>query len=148
MQHTGMVHALRETQRVLRHDGLLIDLRPLADGWPIEIASSAEEREVGRATDLAQALADDAAANAAMADAEGSGQWVRELQEEFSLFYYWDTPSEMQEYLDTEWDDVIAVEEAVWQQLRTAWASANSDARPRVRMKMLITRYRRARTNP
>ncbi|HEY5268876.1 MAG TPA: hypothetical protein VII97_00945 [Anaerolineales bacterium] len=32
-----MVHALEEIQRVLAPGGTLLDLRPLADCWPVEI---------------------------------------------------------------------------------------------------------------
>ncbi len=142
-----MVHALSEAQRVLGIGGMLVDLRPLSDRWPIELASPSEQRVVGRAADLATPLSDDAAANAAMAEAAGSSQWVQELQEEFSIFYYWDTPREMKDYIADEWSDVIMVDEAVWRDLKSAWATANPDAHVRLRMKMLITRYRKAGTD-
>ena len=148
MQHTGMVHALSEAQRVLRRGALLVDLRPLLDRWPIEVASPAGRREAGHATDLPEPLADDAAANAAMAEAGASGQWNRELQEAFPLIYYWDTPDEMREYVTEEWSDVIGVDEAVWRALRSAWATAEAQARVCLRMKMLITRYRRLLADP
>ncbi len=138
-----MVHALREAQRVLASHGVLIDLRPLLDRWPVELASSAEQQVVGRATDLAGPLSDDAAANAAMARASELGQWVRELQDEFPLFYYWDTPGEMKDYITDEWSDVITVDDTVWRELKSAWATADPDTRVRLRMKMLITRYGR-----
>jgi len=137
-----MVHALKEAQRVLTPGGLLVDLRPLLDRWPVEVASSAEQHEVGRCTDLVEPLADDAAANAAMADAIESGQWGRDLQETFPLFYYWDTPDEMREYVDEDWSDVITIEEPLWHALRSAWATADPETRVRLRMKMQITRYR------
>ena len=41
-----MVHALAEIRRVLVSDGVLIDLRPLADQWPVEVASLREVQEV------------------------------------------------------------------------------------------------------
>ncbi len=142
-----MVHALREVRRVLASGGVLVDLRPLLNRWPVELASSTAQHLLGRATDLAAPLSDDAAANAAMAEASESGQWVRELQEEFPLFYYWDTPGEMKDYIADEWSDVITVDEAVWRDLKSAWATANPDAHVRLRMKMLITRYRKAGTD-
>jgi hypothetical protein len=138
-----MVHALHEMERILAPRGLLLDLRPLLDRWPLEVAWSNGFREAGRATDLAEPLADDMAADAAFAEHAPSVRLVREQRDEFPLFYYWDTPKEMQGYIADEWSDVIAVDERVWAGLRTAWATANPDARVRMRMKMQITRYRK-----
>jgi hypothetical protein len=143
-----MVHALREAWLAVQPGGVLVDLRPLLDRWPIEVASAAQQREAGRATDLPEPLADDAAANAAMAEAARSGRWVRELQEQFPLLYYWDTPDEMSEYIGEDWSDVITVEEPVWRALKSAWSTADPDARVRLRMKMLITRYRKVPAFP
>ncbi len=138
-----MVHALSEVRRVLAPRGLLIDLRPLLDRWPAEVSWDGSAQEAGRATDLAEPLADDTAANAAMDALITSGEFHRERQESFPIFYYWDTPKEMQQYIEEEWDDVITVEEAVWGNLRTMWASSGAEARVRMRVKMLITRYRK-----
>jgi hypothetical protein len=137
-----MVHALDEICRVVASGGVLIDLRPLCDRWLVEVAWSNGFVEAGRVTDLEEALTDDAAADAAMRAGEAAGTLVRERDETFSFFYYWDTAKEMQEYIGENWDDVIEVEEAVWSNLRSLWAQANADARVRLRMKMQITRYR------
>jgi hypothetical protein len=138
-----MVHALNEIQRVLALAGTLVDLRPLLDQWPIEVSWTGGYQEVGRATDLSEPLEDDAAANAALANETRTGGFDRELDEVFPLFYYWDTPKEMQSYIEENWSDVVSVDEAVWSRLRTAWASANADAHVRLRMKLLITRYQK-----
>ena len=45
-----MVHALSEVRRVLSPDGILIDLRPLADNWPVEVVSLREVRRTGSGT--------------------------------------------------------------------------------------------------
>lgn len=137
------MHALEETGRVLTPGGLLVDLRPLLDRWPAEVASSGGYQEAGRATDLEEPLSDDAAAKEAMDQLAASGRFVREQQETFPLFYYWDTPKEMREYIEEQWDDVVAIEEALWQELGSRWAGAGGDARVRLRVKMMITRYRK-----
>ena len=106
-----MVHALREIQRVLVKDGVLIDLRPISDRWRIEVVSARETRETGRMTDLPLGLEDDAAANQAMTNAETNGWFKRESGEFFPLHYLWDTASEMEKWADEEWEDFIGLEE-------------------------------------
>jgi hypothetical protein len=138
-----MVHALNEIRRVLVAGGILIDLRPVLDKWPIEVASKGENREVGRATDLPEPLADDEAANQAMAETSQKGWLLREHEQVFPFFYYWDTPKEMQEYLDETWDDVIRIEEDLWHRLSSLWATADADALVRIRLKMSIATWRK-----
>jgi hypothetical protein len=142
-----MVHALNEIRRVLTLEGTLIDLRPMLDRWPVEVTSTGENREVGRATDLPEPLADDKAADQAMAEASQQGWFLRESEQVFSFFYYWDTPKEMQEYIDETWDDVIRIENELWQRLSSLWATANADARVRIRMKMSIASWRKQKFN-
>jgi SAM-dependent methyltransferase len=146
MEHASMVHALSEIRRTLKPDGILIDLRPVEDNWAVEIPSSSGLKIAGRLTDVPIGKADDEAAFAAMRDIESRGWFVREQEEEFAFFYYWDTPSEMKEWIDAEWDDFEKIEEDVYQKTNALWASANADARVRVRVKMLITRWRRIST--
>ncbi|MFH1185503.1 MAG: hypothetical protein V1755_10765, partial [Chloroflexota bacterium] len=100
--------------------------------------------EAGRVTALPQGLADDAAANGAMSDGEKVGLFKRQREEFFPFHYSWDSPNEMQEYVEEEWADSIGVEEAVWTRIRSLWALADADARVRVRLKMLITRWVKA----
>ncbi len=138
-----MVDALRETRRVLATDSILIDIRPLLNEWPIEVASQAGHIEAGRATDLKEPLEDDAAANAAMQEAVSAAIFTRELQQDVSIFYYWDTPKEMETYLAENWSDVVEVHEDVRHSLRSSWASAGAEARVSLRMKLLFTRYRK-----
>jgi hypothetical protein len=138
-----MVHALDEIHRVLVPSGILIDLRPLLDRWPLEVTSTNVNREAGRATDLSEPLADDMAADQSMAKAEIQGWFLREREDTFPFFYYWDTPKEMKEYIDETWNDVIQIEDDQWSNLRSLWATANADARVRIRLKMKITRLRK-----
>lgn len=143
MEHASMVHALAEIRRVLQPDGVLIDLRLLEARWPVEVASAASTVEVGRLTDLPIAVADDEAATRAMQEAESHGWFVREREEIFSYVYSWDRPSEMKEFMEDEWEGIEKLEESVYQSAQSAWAVANADARVQVRVKMLITRWKK-----
>ena len=146
MEHASMVHALSEIRRTLKPDGILLDLRPVEDNWTVEIPSSSDLKIAGRLTDMPIGIADDAAAFAAMRDVESRGWFINERSEEFAFFYYWNTPSEMKEWIDAEWDDFEKIEEDVYRKAQSLWASANADARVRVRVKMSITRWRASPT--
>jgi SAM-dependent methyltransferase len=139
MQHESMVHALDEIRRVLKPNGQLIDLRPVEANWSVEVVSSTGWQAAGRLSDLPVALEDDEAAFAAMRQAASNGWYGKKDEKEFSFFYYWDTPSEMKEFMDEEWEDFEKMEEHVYHKASAMWASANADARLRVRVNMLIT---------
>ena len=138
-----MVHALSEIRRTLVPNGILIDLRPVLDRWSIEVASAREIRETGRMQDFEFGLADDRAANQSMTQAEQNGWFVREQEEFFSYVYSWDTPKEMEEWINEEWEDFIGLDEETQKSTRSAWAIGDADSRVRLRMKMLITRWRK-----
>lgn len=121
----------------------MIDLRPLLDAWPVEVTSRRERRRVGNVTDLAPGLEDDAAANRSMAEGAERGWFNRELEGSFPFDYYWDSPNEMQEFIEAEWEDFVGISDEVWRRIRSEWAVADADARLRVRVKMLITRWKR-----
>lgn len=135
-----MVHALGEIHRVLVPDGALIDLRPLSDRWLVEVHSARETRETGRVTDLPLGLQDDNAANQAMTEAESKGWFVRERDGFFPLYYSWDSPAEMEKWIDEEWENFIGLDEETKRATRSAWAASDADSRVRVKVKMLIAR--------
>jgi SAM-dependent methyltransferase len=137
-----MVHALNEIRRVLIPNGILIDLRPMLDNWPVEVASAREVRETGRAQDFPMGLEDDKAANQAMATAESNGWFKRESQEFFPLYYSWDTASEIEEWIHEEWEDFIGLDDETKRATRSAWATGDGDSRVRVRVKMLLSRWK------
>jgi hypothetical protein len=138
-----MVHALNEIRRVLGPLGSLIDLRPLEDRWLVEVTTSSGFQPVGRLLDHETALADDEASNRAVAQSAEQGWFLNERQTFFPFFYYWDTPNEMKEYIEKEWEGFNGLEEETLQKARSAWASGGAEARLRVRMKMMITRWRK-----
>ena len=138
-----MVHALSEIRRVLTPDGIMIDLRPLLNHWQIDVISARELRETGRVQDFPIGLADDKAANRYAAEAEAKGWFVREQEELFSYLYSWDTPKEMEEWIEEEWHDFIGLDEETKRATRSAWALGDADTQVRINVKMLITRWRK-----
>jgi len=141
-----MVHALSEIRRVLVPNGFLIDLRPLLDRWHIEVASAREARETGRMHDFPTGIADDKAANHAMATAEDKGWFIRENEAYFSYIYSWDSPKEMEEWIDDEWEGYIEIDDESKNATRSAWALGDGDTRVRVKIKMLIARWKKNNT--
>jgi hypothetical protein len=138
-----MVHALNEIRRVLVPDGALIDLRPILSHWPIEVVSAREVRETGHIQDLPLGLADDQAANQAIAQAARDGWLLREAEEFFPYYYSWDSPSEMEEWVTEEWHDFVELDEESEKATRSAWALGDPDSQVRVGVKMLITRWKK-----
>ncbi len=139
-----MVHALNEIRGVLVPDGTLIDIRPLNDHWPVEVVSARGFQETGRLDDLPEQVNADAASNKAVQEAERRGWFRREQEEFFPYFYSWDTPSEMEEFVAEDWSDFIGLSEKTKRATRSIWAIGDADSRVRVRVKILITRWRAA----
>ena len=138
-----MVHALHELGRVLIAHGTVIDLRPLTGSWPMEVVSRRQRHTIGQVTGVDEGIADDNAANEAMKTAAAGGLLQREQEELFDFHYYWDSPSEAREYIDEEWSDFVRIGAEVWEEVRRHWAVADADARVSVRLKMLITRWKK-----
>jgi hypothetical protein len=136
-----MVHALSEIRRTLIPDGLLLDLRPLADRWPVEVVTGSRVRVTGRVTDLPTGLADDDASNRAMQEAARRGWFVREEEQIFPAFIYWDNPDEMSAYMTERWADFVKLEDETLAATRAAWDPAGAGRRVRIRAKMLLTRW-------
>ena len=138
-----MVHALSEIRRVLVPGGVLIDLRPISDHWRIEVCSARMTKETGSVNDLPLGLADDNAATQAMSTAESRKWFQRESESFFPIHYVWDTASEMETWIDEEWENFIGLDEETRRATRSAWALSDADSQVRVKMKMLIAREKK-----
>jgi hypothetical protein len=138
-----MVHALDEIHRTLVEDGNLIDLRPIADRWPVEVLSENVWHKIGRLTDLPVGLADDKAANNAMKSAARKGWFFRRNEQTFPLYYYWDTPEEMKAHLQETWADFVQLENDIYIKTQSAFLVADVNHSVRVKLKMVITNWQK-----
>lgn len=138
-----MVHALDEIRRVLMTDGILIDLRPLENQWHVEVFSARQTRQTGAMTDLPVGLEDDNAANQSMAEGEHYGWFLREQEQLFFIHYIWDTASEMEEWVDSEWEGFVCLGEETRQATRSAWALGDADSQVQVEVNVLITKWKK-----
>jgi hypothetical protein len=84
----------------------------------------------------------DQASNAAMSEAEARGWFTRVQETRFPFFYSWDRPGEMEEFVAEDWSDFVQLSDPVKHATRSAWATADADARVQVRVQILITRWK------
>ena len=142
-----MVHALSEIRRGLVRDGILIDVRPLIGQASIEMISKTLTRLIGHVDQLPEDLADDEAANRAMEEAVHCNWFVREREVFFPILYIWDSPAEMQKYVEEDWSDYVSIDESVLKNIRSMWAVEGANAHLRITLKMLIARCRVLKEN-
>jgi hypothetical protein len=135
-----MVHALHEIHRLLVGDGVLIDLRPQLEGSPFQVVADRQARLAGQAQELPSELENDLAADRAIAEAVQQGWFIKEQEGSFILYYYWDSPDELQEYVESEWSNYAAIPLEVWRNLRALWQGQGS--RVRLDLRMLISRLK------
>jgi hypothetical protein len=138
-----MVHALEEIRRTLVPQGVLIDLRPLAESWPVELVSGQATYQTGCLTDLPAGLADDQAAKDAIRSAALRGWFVLESDQSFPFFYYWDSPEEMLGHIQEKWGDFLQLDPQVYSTIQNAWAGMRPDRRVRVKVKMHLALWRK-----
>jgi hypothetical protein len=92
-----MVHALHEAHRVLRTDGLLIDLRPGAVHRRVGIAQGGRHQHLGT---LREKLDDDRAANHAVAQVLREGLFQTEWRTQFDCRRVMNSPDDFRMFLD------------------------------------------------
>lgn len=137
-----MVHALKEIWRVLVPDGIMVDLRPLSGQLPLEIVADGQAKVAGLVDD-SEEIPNDIAASKSLARVAQQGWFIREREEAFDYSLYWDTIDEMKAYMEENWDPTPVMPETVAADARRLLASSGDGARARLRMNVLISRYRK-----
>src|SRR4030067_285792 len=92
-----MVHALSEAHRVLKPNGLLLDLRPGPKHRRVGISRRGRWRAVGATR---ESFEDDRAANAAVARVLRQGLFRRERRMKFDLYRYMNTLEDFRAWID------------------------------------------------
>lgn len=136
-----MVHALRETWRVLGPAGLMADIRPLSLDVRVEIETGPGRRETVGELDESDWREDDLACDRAVAQVVQEG-WFRPVGQ-FSYDFRWvfDSLEEMVDYAAEKWED--RADDATL--TRAAWrlAALPDTARLCVRKPVHFAIYRR-----
>ena len=96
MTHAGMVHALRQVHRLLKPDGILLDLRPAVKHRQVGLGERKRWTVVAR---MREDLTDDRAANRALKRAAALGLFQPESNREFELDRVMDTLDDFREWL-------------------------------------------------
>jgi hypothetical protein len=92
-----MVHALREVYRVLKPDGILVDLRPAAAHRRVGVVCNGSYRELGS---MREKFSDDWAANRAVADVLHAGLFSTERRRRFDCQRVMDTIDEFRAWIE------------------------------------------------
>jgi hypothetical protein len=97
MSHEGMVHALTEAHRVLKRDGVLIDLRPAASHRRAGLGEGKQWKQVGA---MRENFDDDLAAERAVKQVIRDGWFRLESLVKFDLDRLMDTLPDFRVWLD------------------------------------------------
>jgi hypothetical protein len=92
-----MVHALREAHRVLKPDGILVDLRPAATHRRVGVTCDGNYQEIGS---LREKFSDDWAANRAVADILQAGLFRVEWRRRFDCRRVMNTMDEFRAWIE------------------------------------------------
>lgn len=97
MTHKGMVHALHEAWRVLKPNGLMIDLRPAPVHRRVAVARAGRHRPLGA---MREKFDDDLAADRAVAHVVRDGLFNADVRIRFGCNRTMDSLDEFQEWID------------------------------------------------
>ena len=105
MDHEGMVHALEETRRLLKLDGVMVNILPVPEGYFIEVH---QDGRILFAERKRETLSEDVLrAEAAVKQVLDRGLFVIDQKDEFDFRTYGSSVSEVRAY----WEEQNAYEE-------------------------------------
>lgn len=137
-----MVHALKEVWRVVIPGGSVLDLRPRATDWPVEILVDDQVMLAGR-VDNAPHVPDEQAADSAIAHMVEDGWLALKKQAACDCNLYWDTPDDAHNYLVESPSPPCTISDEVMAAARELMKYAGQDKRLRLRETLGFAIYRR-----
>ncbi len=137
-----MVHALKEAWRVLAPAGVMVDVRPLSQIIPLEVAYE-DKRELAGMADNTPDRAYDLAADEAIGSVVSEGKFSLQSLETFDFVYYWKTYHGMVRDFADRWEGEIVVTQEVLENARKLYRRHRPIARMRLPMPMKLGKYRK-----
>lgn len=134
-----MVHALEETQRVLRPAGKIIDLRPTTRKRVVEVALGATRLQVGE-IDAAASNAGRVAADQALGAAQNAGLLCLEHKETFWYMNEMDSLADLRDFAASLRRTTLPA--AVMERVQRLVADEGDDYSIRIPREIAIARYR------
>jgi len=131
-----MVHALREAHRVLKPNGILLDLRPAAKHRRAGLGEGKGWQLVGV---MRENFGDDRAADHAVSQVVSQGLFHREAQYEFDLDRVMDTIPDFRAWLDDFSTEKLPSHEWLYQRVERALAKKQTDIKIVVRGSLRLT---------
>ncbi|MEM9952521.1 MAG: hypothetical protein AAF846_13015 [Chloroflexota bacterium] len=113
-----MVHALTEAWRVLKPDGLLIDLRPIRSNQEILLTTDDNSQHIAYYTD-AYRHQNDLSANDAIETALSENLFAYQSQADFPFIRHFDTAQEFRDYCANRYPP-LTISDAIFDQLAPA----------------------------
>ena len=148
MEHEGMVHALEEIRRLLRPDGVLVNILPVPEGYFIEVH---HDGRILFAERKRETLSEDVLrAEAAVKQVLDRGVFVIDQEDEFGFRTYGSSVSEVLAYWEEQGayeerpkaEDVLAREEHLYAQVEEIMNGLGEGAEVVFRERVRIARLR------
>jgi hypothetical protein len=135
-----MVHALKEAWRVLRPQGIMIDVRPLSLDVPLEVLFE-EGSEAAGVVDMSPCIDLDYASDGAIESVIGDGMYREIHKEQFDFAFYWKTIKGMQEDIKENWEGEVNITDEVWSKAIQIIEGRHSRSKIRLGMQMKLAVY-------
>ena len=135
-----MVHALHEAWRILRPQGILIDLRPLCADAPLEIVFTGGCDSAGP-VEMNLGIAHENAADHAIESVTGEGIFKELELDHFDFAFYWNTVKEMKAEINEYWQDDAVLRPDVLRRAAARFKKRHAQAQVRLRVPMKLAKF-------